>query len=123
MAKRRMTEAGTAAATTTAVVDAPAGTAAPKKRGRPKGSKNKTSAAKASAAPARRGPGRPKGSRNKAAAAKAAATKPATGAKRGRPAGTGLERKITVLIRELEAVRAQVQQLEQLRAAVKSIRV
>ena len=55
---------------------------APKKRGRPKGSKNKPKPATATAAaPAKRGPGRPKGSKNKT-----------TGSKPGPKKGTPIPR-------------------------------
>lgn len=95
---------------------------APKKRGRPVGSKNKKSAAKAASAtaPAKRGPGRPKGSSNKKSTAKKAPAKRATG-RRGRPA-SGLAGEIDSMIRQLEQMRNEVRQLEQMRAALQNIK-
>ena len=72
------------------ILEPSAADAAPKKRGRPKGSKNKPKPAAAASAtktdaPAKRGPGRPKGSTNKPKASSATTT-----AKRGpgRPKGS-----------------------------------
>jgi hypothetical protein len=100
-------------------------TAAPRKRGRPKGIVKATAKKDAAAAaPVKRGPGRPKGSKNKKrAATKAPAAKTATSGRRGRPAGSALERRINSMIRELEALRSEVQQLEQMRVALQNIRV
>jgi hypothetical protein len=116
--KKTAAEVAAGAATTETAV-------APKRgRGRPK-----KAAAKAApkAAAVKRGPGRPKGSKNKkgaatkASARKAPAAKPATGRRRGRPAA-GLAGRIDKMIRELEALRAQVRQLEQLRSALQNIK-
>lgn len=134
----------TRAATVTASVEAVS--AAPKKRGRPKGSKNKPKVAAASP-PAKRGPGRPKGSATKAKAA--AVTPPAATAKRGpgRPKGSATRKRrtrkvaarragrpgaaavaaqalggrIDALISQLEALKAEVGKLERVRAALRSL--
>ena len=98
---------------------------AKRRRGRPKGSKNRASkAAAAEAAPRRRG--RPKGSKNRATAAPKTA---AVARRRGRPRkaeAAGLTQRLDALIRQLEVLRTEVdrleseaRQLDQIRAALR----
>lgn len=137
---RRKTRVATAAASVEEV------SAAPKKRGRPKGSKNKPKVV-AAPAPAKRGPGRPKGSATKAKAA--AVTPPAATVKRGpgRPKGSATRKRrtrkvaarragrpgatavaaqalggrIDALISQLEALKAEVGKLERVRSVLKGL--
>lgn len=82
-----------------AVVEDETPAAAPKRRGRPPGSKNKTTAASTDDAPKRRR-GRPPGSKNKPGAAKPG---PKAGAKRGRGRPPGSKNKTTSTRRTVKA--------------------